>query len=452
MANCVVSTGNNAGVNIRASKSTGSTKLGVIANGKIVNIVRCDDTWATLLYNGNPAFAQHQYLSNPPTVNGDGLSKNDHAVCNANKVNIRSAAGGATTGKQMSKGKNVTIQDKLLTNNYYWYQIAAGQWVRGDFLTPGGNGAQDNTAENIKVGDAIRTTDVAVNFRSTPGGTVIRPVNRGTTMVVIAIASSGGYTWYKGVISNQTGYLRGDFVEKYKDGGDDSESSPSTVQAGHYVKMNQSNSKPVNVRASTSTGSKCLGKLQKETLMYCEEVVDATWVKIRWGGRTQDYAYIQSQYLADGGAAASNLKQRAIDIANSMAGHNYPNEPTNLDLGGGAWCVRYASFLLKAAGCSAGNYVPFENALVSEAVAYFQDRNAFRLRASGGVPSKGDWVFFSQGGETYQHVGFIVDVNGAMIKTVEGNLSQTISSRGPQNYNDAFGAMTVYGFGTPTWA
>ena len=69
MANCVVSTGNNAGVNIRASKSTGSTKLGVIANGKIVNIVRCDDTWATLLYNGNPAFAQHQYLSNPPTVN-----------------------------------------------------------------------------------------------------------------------------------------------------------------------------------------------------------------------------------------------------------------------------------------------------------------------------------------------------------------------------------------------
>ena len=172
MANCVVSTGNNAGVNIRASKSTGSTKLGVIANGKIVNIVRCDDTWATLLYNGNPAFAQHQYLSNPPTVNGDGLSKNDHAVCNANKVNIRSAAGGATTGKQMSKGKNVTIQDKLLTNNYYWYQIAAGQWVRGDFLTPGGNGAQDNTAENIKVGDTIRTTDVAVNFRSKSGGMV----------------------------------------------------------------------------------------------------------------------------------------------------------------------------------------------------------------------------------------------------------------------------------------
>ena len=94
----------------------------------------------------------------------------------------------------------------------------------------------------------------------------------------------------------------------------------------------------------------------------------------------------------------------------------------------------------------------FHLKLVSEAVAYFQDRNAFRLRASGGVPSKGDWVFFSQSGETYQHVGFIVDVNGAMIKTVEGNLSQTISSRGPQNYKDAFGAMTVYGFGTPTWA
>ena len=67
MANCMVSTGNSSGVNVRSSKAVSSSNLlGVIDNDVYVNVVRCDGTWATLMYQGTPAFLQHQYLLNPP--------------------------------------------------------------------------------------------------------------------------------------------------------------------------------------------------------------------------------------------------------------------------------------------------------------------------------------------------------------------------------------------------
>lgn len=166
MANCIVYTGNNNGVNIRSSKSTGSgTLLGVIDNGVTVNIVRCDSTWATLLYNGAPAFVQHQYLQNPPSANGDGLSVGDSATCNANSVNIRDTAGGDTTGNYLNKGNTVSILGKASSGGYYWYKIGNGQWVRGDFLAPGtgsGNGSGSNgtgvntaTWEQVLNGSAV---------------------------------------------------------------------------------------------------------------------------------------------------------------------------------------------------------------------------------------------------------------------------------------------------------
>ena len=168
MATCIVKTGNDNGVNIRPSKSTSGNRLGVINNGVSVNVVRCDGTWATLMYNGTPAFVQHKFLQNPPTINGDGLSVNDAAVSNGDKVNIRDAANGNLTRKQMNKGDNHTVLGKSLVGNFYWYKINTNQWVRGDYLTPGtsscgnsgestGGGSGGNTAtwEQVLAGSAV---------------------------------------------------------------------------------------------------------------------------------------------------------------------------------------------------------------------------------------------------------------------------------------------------------
>lgn len=75
------------------------------------------------------------------------------------------------------------------------------------------------TTDQINVGDTAITILLAVNFRSRPSGTSLFQVPIGTTMVVTDITSSGGYTWYKGIISSRTGCLRGDCVEKHSGGG-----------------------------------------------------------------------------------------------------------------------------------------------------------------------------------------------------------------------------------------
>lgn len=318
------------------------------------------------------------------------------------------------------------------------------------YTGPGSGGATDQ----INVGDTVITILPAVNFRSSPSGVSLFQVATGTTMVVTEVTASGGYTWYGGVISSQTGYLRGDCIEKYSSG-----TGVGSIAAGRYVKMNQSNSQPVNVRASTSTSSERLGRLQKGTLMYCEEVVNSTWVKIRWGGQSQSYAYIMSQYLIDGGEAASSKVKRAFDIGNSMAVTSlndewkYPNSPDEyFDIGHGAWCVKFVSFLQKAAGCSSSNYVPFTDALVSEAVAFFSNKGTFGTVAQGRTPREGDWIFYSKGNETYQHVGLVTEVDGLIISTVEGNMDGTVQAYRSVNYRNTIHNMTVYGFATPTWS
>lgn len=375
---------------------------------------------------------------------------------NANSVNVRTDAGtGYNRVYYAQSGDIVVVQArKTGTDGNLWYKITnethyttSVGYIRNDFVDAYASGGGGSTS-NINVGDTVITILPGVNFRSTPGGTSLFQVSTGTSMVVTAITVSGGYNWYKGVLSSKTGYLRGDCVEKSSGSGG---STSGGLTAGHYVKMNQSNSLPVNVRASTSTGSKLLGKLHKGTLMYCEEVVNSTWVKIRWGGKTQTYAYIQSQYLADGGTAASGKMGRAIDIGNSMADTGYPFESKigNLDLDATQWCVQYLSWLMKASGCS--SYPNFKTqAKASDAISFFG--TSFGRRTDGKIPTEGDWVMYSKSGETYAHVGLIVKKDGNLLTTVEGNLSSTIKKVKDYNYNVGTGNFTVYGFATPSWS
>lgn len=227
MANTIVKTGNTAPANIRASKSTSSTLLGTIPNGQTVNVVRCDATWATLQFNGTPAFIWNSLLENPPTTNGAGLSAVagfNTAKCNANKVNIRQSTVNGSIIGTLNKGDNVSILGLTTgSDNYIWYSIGPNRWVRGDFLSPGGSGdssgsggsSGSGSVSNINTGDAVITTVNNVNFRSTPAGTSLDQVPTGTTMIVTDVANSGGYAWYKGIINGKVGYLRGDCVEKY---------------------------------------------------------------------------------------------------------------------------------------------------------------------------------------------------------------------------------------------
>lgn len=147
MAYCYVHSSNGGGVNVRASKSVNSSRLGTIPEGAQVNIVTCDAIWATLVYNGVPAFVQHQYISNPPSDYGLGLGENSRALCNTDNVNVRSEprTGSSTNGSQLDKGDSVTVTDYSFDGTYVWYLIGTDRWVRGDFLAPadGYSGSDD---------------------------------------------------------------------------------------------------------------------------------------------------------------------------------------------------------------------------------------------------------------------------------------------------------------------
>lgn len=200
MATCIVNTGNSAGVNVRTSKDTESKKLGVIDNGVSVDVVRCNDTWATLMYNSTPAFVQHKYLQNPPSTNGDGLSVNANATCNGNSVNVRNAANGNTVVKQINKGASYKVLGKSLTGGYYWYQIGTNQWVRGDYLTPNASGSSGGSVNSYTVGKYGATNTGAVFVRKSAGGTkysTTEKLRQGSTFLIAGTSGSGSNTWVK---------------------------------------------------------------------------------------------------------------------------------------------------------------------------------------------------------------------------------------------------------------
>ena len=389
---------------------------------------------------------------------------------NANSVNVRKDAGTSYNRVYYAQSGDIVVVQarKTGTDGNLWYKITnetryttSVGYIRNDFVDAytGGSDGGSGTTSNINVGDTVITILPAVNFRSTPGGTSLFQVSTGTTMAVTAITTSGGYTWYGGVLSAKTGYLRGDCVEKYTGGSTGSGTTSNGLQAGHYVQVSSSYS-TVNVRASTSKTSTLRGVLFKGTKVYCSAVVNDSWVKIIWGGKGSSEAYVMAQYLVDGGVAPSSKRDRAIAIANSMkdAGYPYNDRIGNLGLDSDKWCVQYCSWLMKAAGCSV--YPDFsQNATVSGAISFFGSSYGNKGTKT---PVKGDWVFYTTTGSTssnpdayYAHVGMVVNVSGNNITTVEGNLSDTITSPGTYNYTTAThigdNDFSVLGFATPNW-
>ena len=258
-----------------------------------------------------------------------------------------------------------------------------------------------------------------------------------TTIKLIA-GSAGGDAWF-------------DTVELVADS-DDGTGGTNTENfvIGDLVEISV-NDNGVRVRPTASTSLNYIGLLHDGTLMLCDgtqTTSDGTvWVKVKWGGNGNSTGYVHSDFVHPTSIRPSNKMDAAIRIANSMDEKGYTGP--NLGLTDQNWCVQYVSFLMQAAGCSSNNYVPFDDACVSEACNFFRVRNAFG-EIDEKTPTVGDWVFFSQAGETYQHVGLVVSVNGATITTVEGNLGSTVMKRSG-NYQGYFGEMGVYGFATPVW-
>lgn len=228
MAYTTVQTGNSAPANVRATKSTSSALVGTISNGTTVNVVRCDATWSTLQLNGTPAFVWNSLLTSEPTQNGAGLSTAsgmNTAKCNGSDVNVRANAVSGSVVRTLNKGDGVSILASTTgSDNYVWYRIATNQWVRGDFLAPGGSGGSTggtnlpNDVTGTQTTGFVDTKNDPLNMRSANagGGSLVVKIPRHASIQYYTTTNSSYhyvvYGSYKGYASAQY-IMRGTWVD-----------------------------------------------------------------------------------------------------------------------------------------------------------------------------------------------------------------------------------------------
>lgn len=196
---------------------------------------------------------------------------------------------------------------------------------------------------------------------------------------------------------------------------------------GNFVKIKGAGPAGVPVRRDASTSNEYIGRLRNDSLMLCVGVTESSggniWVKVRWcgmkvDGTEYDYAYIPGGNVEDAGEAPSDKMDAALKIAKSLADKSYTYN--NLGLSGGKWCVSFLIGMMKAAG--ANDRPSWEQLLVSEARGYYGGDSVDRVDEDSREPAIGDWVFYKDDNDIHAHVGFVTDVSGNYIKTVEGNV------------------------------
>lgn len=389
---------------------------------------------------------------------------------NANSVNVRKDAGTSYDRVYYAQSGDIVVVQarKTGTDGKLWYKIknetrytTSVGYIRNDFVDAyaGGSDGGGGTTSNINVGDTVITILPAVNFRSTPGGTSLFQVSTGTTMVVKAITTSGGYTWYKGVLSNKTGYLRGDCVEKYTGGG--GSGTTGSYTAGHFGQINATK---VYVRKAASTKADHYGMLGSSTCKFIISGTEqgssvngnTTWVKIRYGTASGGNvtAYVHSNFIDDIGMPKNTAKERCIDIAKSLKKVSGPNLGLT-----GAWCQDFIYWLCGACGKTVAK-MPYNQSQCGPARDYFKvaGQGTWHALGSGYVPQAGDLVYYtSSTANASSHVGLVTS-SGANsyastgYTSIEGNLDNTVKEcmgnylSGACNNN-----KTVQGFATPLW-
>ena len=162
--------------------------------------------------------------------------------------------------------------DRKYTN--YITGFATPEYVGVDL-----NGA---TSPTYKAG-TYETTEI-MNFRETPGSTVITTIPKGTLIYVTAIEGVWGKTEYMG----QTGWISLEYSTyipstEAPDGNDESNNS-SAPSAPPVQNAQYRVTETMNIRESYTQSSRIIGSVPAGTLIEVLEVSDDNWGKVSYNG------------------------------------------------------------------------------------------------------------------------------------------------------------------------
>jgi cell wall-associated NlpC family hydrolase len=110
-----------------------------------------------------------------------------------------------------------------------------------------------------------------------------------------------------------------------------------------------------------------------------------------------------------------------------------------------AWCATFVSWCANECGYIDAGIIPKFAACESQGIVWFTERGLYQ--ESSYIPAPGDIIFFDweQDGHS-DHVGIVEYVEGEVVHTVEGNISNSVARR---SYR--LDSNSICGYGTPMY-
>lgn len=148
------------------------------------------------------------------------------------------------------------------------------------FATPEYDGIELVTPEIENVYKAgTYVTEEIMNFRTTPGGSIITTLPKDTTVQVTAVEGVWGKTVYNG----QTGWLSLQY-SIYKPASESGTENESTNESVTVTENQYRVTEKMNIRSTCDTSGSILGSVPAGTLLQVTEVANGNWGKISYNG------------------------------------------------------------------------------------------------------------------------------------------------------------------------
>ncbi|MBN9646298.1 SH3 domain-containing protein [Terrisporobacter glycolicus] len=283
-------------LNVRASASSNSYKIGSLKKGAIIDIESVSSSgWYKIKYGNKHGYVSGQYIDVLNNSNDSSLETKviKKGKINTNRLNVRSS-GSSNSSKigTLSKGTIVEIV-KVDKNGWYKIKYKKGYgYVSSSFVVDiNSNENTDNDSSSgtvIKKGK-INTNSLNVRSSGSTNSSKLGTLSKGAIVEIVKVDKSG---WYKIKYKKGYGYVSSSYVVDIKTNDNSNNSSNGEI----VIKKGKINTERLNVRSDTSASSSKLGTLSKGTVVEIIKVDKNGWYKIKY---KRGYGYVSGQYVVD---------------------------------------------------------------------------------------------------------------------------------------------------------
>ena len=205
-------------LNVREASTAASALLGTLSKGTVVNILAYKNeytaagtsSWGKIMYNGKAAWINLAYvdLKNTTTEDNSSLYGKTGKIVNAEKVNIRAAAGvDKALVHQLPAGTAVTVYETTLYNGATWGRIKwdgiKEGWVYMFYVeidgvsVPGGTTGTGAGASGVAIYTGIVNSNTNLNVRKEASVTSAQQgsLPRGTKINIYEKKTTNGVEW-----------------------------------------------------------------------------------------------------------------------------------------------------------------------------------------------------------------------------------------------------------------